>query len=377
MILSTPRTESILEETLNDGRGSGFALAVLQGKAQEFSYLGYHYSDQGDSLDHPLPGTDPAPVGPQSIFDLASLTKILVTTPLLIQAKNAGQLDWSDKLESYFTEFAGSNITIAQLMASKAGFLAHEKYYERSASGNFPISTAEVLQRIAESPRQKLEEATTVYADLSALLLGFILEKIHGKPINQLFVEEIAKPLSLRRSGYRVLPHAPEAAQAYSLQAELVDFVATANCPIHQKLVIGEVDDHNCWGLGGYSAHAGLFSSLEETMLLLRHAVDLAKTDKEYFFPTKESAPPFTHGFMIYPGLRPIDEHVWELGFGHTGFVGTSAWYHPETETYMVLLGNARVHPNREDASFVDTRLTAHSVLYQEMHSAPDPENVL
>lgn len=368
-MLNLEQTEAMLEEALSEQQGSGFALGVLRGRALEFSYLGYHYREEGSLSGIDLPGDSPEPVGPQSIFDLASLTKILVMTPLLIQAKRDGKLGWEDRIEQFVPEMQGSEISIARLMEHRSGLLAHEKYYERAKDSQSGISREDLVQWIAESERTPLAEAKTVYSDLGAILLGTALERIYGKPINQLFVEQIATPLELKQSGYRVLSHATQSAKAYSLEAKRKDFVATANCSVHNRLLLGEVDDNNCWAMGGYSAHAGLFSSLQETMTLFRNAVDLAKGEQDYFFVNPNSKPPFTHGFMIYPGLRPTDSNAWKDSIGHTGFVGTSAWFHPATETYIVLLGNARVHPTRNDDRFIDTRLNVHSVLFQELSS--------
>ncbi len=370
MILAIEKTKALLKSALSEGQGSGFALAIFRKNAQEFSYTGYHYRSGEKVSTMDLPNAEPDPVGPQSIFDLASLTKILVTTPLLMETKRAGLLDWSDPVEKFVPELDKSGICIRHLMAHNAGFLAHEKYYERASDFESAIDLDELMGWIAASNRTNLKEAKTIYSDLGAITLGVALERIYKQPICQLFQEKIAQPLHLRRSGYRVLPHAPKAAQEFSLQAKRQDFVATANCPIHKRLLIGEVDDHNCWALGGYSAHAGLFASLEETMLLFCHAVSLAEKEKEYFFIQPDSEPPFTHGFMIYPGLRQADGPAWKNGIGHTGFVGTSAWYHPETETYVVLLGNARVYPSRDDDRFINTRLNLHAVLYQELNRA-------
>lgn len=369
MILSFPRTEIMLAEALSDDQGSGFALGVSRNRAQEFTYLGCHFRESFHGNLEALPGSEPGLVGPQSIFDLASLTKILVTTPLLILAKSAGKLVWSDPVDQFLPQFAKSGITIAHLMAHRAGFIAHERFYQRpEALANKGIFTQEQLMDwIAQSPRTPLADAPTVYSDLGALVLGAILETVEQKPINQLFVEQLAEPLRLRRTGYRILPHAPQAAKAFSLEAPLHDFVITGNCESDGPVRLGEVHDNNCWSLGGYSAHAGLFSSLDESMLLFRHVIQLAKSEAEYFFVQPNSRPPFTHGFMIYPGLRPTDNDAWKNGIGHTGFVGTSAWYHPETDSYVVLLSNARVHPNHIDDRYIDTRLTVHTVLFQEL----------
>jgi CubicO group peptidase (beta-lactamase class C family) len=228
------------------------------------------------------------------------------------------------------------------------------------------IERREMLEWIAASPLIPLKSAPVVYSDLGILLLGFVLEKSMGASIAELFQEIIREPLGLKNTGFRTLPHASAPEKALRLPGEARDFVATANCGFHGRLLQGEVDDNNCWALGGATAHAGLFSTLEETQVLLKNAAETALRLPEVFLPDADSRPPFTRGFMLYPGLRPVDGDEWAGSIGHTGFVGTSAWFHPATDSTLVCLGN-RVHPDRNDARFIETRLNIQRSAWEEL----------
>lgn len=362
MTFPYPETERAVRGALADKIGSGFAMAVARGNAEPYTlYLG--------NTAHPESGGLVRPVAPDTLFDLASLTKILSAMPILIDTIREGKVSLRDPVQKYFPKLPGEIVTIANLIRHNSGFVAHEEFYRRpSAKMRGYIEREELIEWILAHPRAPLAEAKTVYSDLGLLLLGFLLENIHGKTIAELFETKIRKPLGLRNSGYRVLPHAPEKAQKFRLDAPTERFVATALCGFHNRLLQGEVDDNNCWALGGYSSHAGLFSTLTETLALLRHTVRQAKLFHDEFFPNAQSRPPFTQGYMLYPGLRPIDTVEWNGAIGHTGFVGTSGWYYEPTDTYVVLLGN-RVHPKRDDPRFIEMRINIHRALWAELQS--------
>ena len=355
-----PQTRARMEAALADRQGSALALAVARGNAEPHTLL-LGKTAQADS------GGISAPIGADSLFDLASLTKALGFLPLLIEAMREGPLQLSDPVAKFFPGFAGGDVRVEHLLRHNSGYVAHEEFYRRpSAQARGYLERAELVDWIVQHPRTPLAEAKTVYSDLGILLAGFLVEELYGKTIAELFELRTKGPLGLRETGFRVLPHAPKAARAFHFKAAPERFVATAQCGFHGRLLQGEVDDNNCWALGGYSAHAGLFSTLAETVSLLRHSVQAAQRFHSEFFPNASSKPPFTQGYMLYPGLRPIATDEWKGAIGHTGFVGTSAWYHEPTDTYVVLLGN-RVHPQREDTRFVETRLEIHRILWSEL----------
>lgn len=339
-------------------QGSALALGTVQAGKRECIYMGQTA----------LPGTDVeiSPVGRETIFDLASLTKALVTVPLTIEAKEHGLLDWEDPVTKFIPEFPGRDVTLTDLLRHRSGLKAHEEFYRRpSAQSRGYIEPQEIRSWICESKREPLSSAQVVYSDLGILLLGMVLEKVFQAPLAQSFEEQIRRPLGLVRTGFRILPHAPKSLQPLRLEAPKNQFVATAHCSFHKRTLQGEVDDNNCWGLGGATAHAGLFSTLEETLFLLEFSLELAKRHRSFFFANAEDRPPFTRGYMLYPGLRPSPTSEWKGAIGHTGFVGTSAWYHDPQKMFIVLLGN-RVHPSREDTRFVQTRLDIHHALWNK-----------
>lgn len=358
-----PETRKRLETTLAAREGSALAMATLHAGKRAEIYLGqtrFAAAAQNQA------GAQPAAIDRKSIFDLASLTKVLVTMPLLIEALESKLLRLTSSVSEILPEFPAHEIQVRHLLQHRSGLPAHLEFYKRpEAIAAGQITAENLLLWIAEAPRKPLSEAEVRYSDLGFMLLGFMLERVFAKSLPALLQTKIIDKLGLKNTGFRILKHASSPDRKYSLVAENERFVATANCPFHQRILQGEVDDNNCWAQGGASAHAGLFSTLEETLLLWEYVVARARQHRQEFFPTEQDQPPFKLGFMVYPGLRPITTKEWQGAFGHTGFVGTSCWYHEPTKLHIVLLGN-RVHPDRSDTRFIDSRLEIHRCLWEQ-----------
>lgn len=352
-----PAAANRMQRALEEKQGSALALGTLQLGKRECIYMGL--------TGHPNSGAISRPVDRTVIFDLASLTKVLVTIPLFVDAIAENRLHWDKSVQSYIAEFPRAEVQVRHLFEHRSGLAAHEEFYRRpTAAARGWIQPEEVRSWICESKITPLEQTQTIYSDLGILLVQFLLEQAFQAPLAQLFEDRIRRPLGLSRTGFRLLPHAPKSIQRLSLKGEPDQFVATARCPFHGRILQGEVDDNNCWGLGGATTHAGLFSTLEETLLLAEFTLAKAKKFHDFFFPSAQDRPPFTRGFMLYPGLRPTPTGEWRQAIGHTGFVGTSLWYHEPSQFFVVLLGN-RVHPDRSDTRFVETRLEIHRALWE------------
>ncbi len=347
---ANPKTDAaltILRDAHARGEFSGCALAFRHGTEGLFWQHGT------------LSRADSSPVGPQDFFDLASLTKIFSTGALLLQLESEDRLQLNDPITRWIPEFPDPTVTLRMLLEHRSGLPAHVEFFRRFSAGEAPMGDQRALRywicEVKTDPARP-----QVYSDLGFMLLGFVVEKICGAALPEAFAERIAKRLKLQRTGFRLLPHAP------SHSPSLPDgrFVATENCPWRGRVMQGEVHDDNCWTMGGYGGHAGLFSTAEESLRLLEHTSHLLRAHPD-LFPVGTSTG-FHAGFMVYPGLRPFPDAGFPGAVGHTGFTGTSAWWHPEKDLRVVLLTN-RVHPSRDDGRFIDTRLRFHQALWRAL----------
>ncbi len=306
--------------------------------------------------------------GPESLFDLASLTKILCTTSLLLIAESEGRLFFKDPIQKYLPEFPHHDVDIMQLMEHRSGLPAHRDFFKRHLNKEAPLGDlGAVLRWIGE---ERLGEKRTVYSDLGFILLGAALETIYSATLPQIFQEKILAKLHRENTGFVTLPQAPAAARMAGMLAEKQRFVATESCDWRQKVLQGEVHDDNCWALGGYAGHAGLFANADDTLRLLEHLWRQVRANPNTW-PLPENlktvpAGSLYRGMMVYPGLRPFPDGGFPGALGHTGFTGTSAWVHQESDSFIVLLTN-RVHPSRKDDRLIDTRLKFHQALWREL----------
>jgi len=356
---------SALDQAIEQGIAQGLTpcLALACGQGDRLSYsriLGWA------SL---LP--QPRPVSEHTLFDLASLTKVLVTTLLVIQECEAGRLDLDAPLDRllpshYSPDKAG--LTLRLLLAHAAGLPAHVPFY-RNRSPEPPDPGAgrlEVFRAVRETPLSSPPGTRTLYSDLGFILMGELLELLTGVRLDRLSEQRLFSPLGLSQTFF-VHQDAP---LPLSRRPE-TDFAATEQCPWRGRVVCGQVHDENAYLLRGVAGHAGLFSTLGEVQslarLLLRclagrspflSAGALAEfTRRQYLTPDSSRA----LGWDTPSTGTTCGRHFSPRAFGHTGFTGTSLWLDPEGERFVVLLSN-RVHPSRENSQFQPLRPQLHNL---------------
>lgn len=355
------RSRAFLESAVNQQQASAIGFLLRRpGQADEEIYLGSHA--------RPANGAIEAPVGPSSIFDLASVSKIFSTVSLIFAAESEGKISFTDPVRKYFSEFPGASTTLLDILTHRSGLPAHLEFfrrYEAFEGGTVKLGDQKhLLSWICEAGLG--EPGKQVYSDLGFILLGLLLESLYGKSLPELFYERIVTRLKLESTGYVTLPHGPAPARMFGLLAETPRFVATETCPWRKKTLQGEVHDDNCWAFGGYAGHAGLFSTLRESASLFEHLLKQAKVNPDFLKRAPQPAGIFSFGFMTYPGLRPFPGPAFDGSLGHTGYTGTSAWFHEPSGTMAILYSN-RVHPVRSDSRWIDTRLEFHKLLWDEL----------
>ncbi len=290
----------------------------------------------------------------ETIYDLASLTKPLITGLLCALRIQSGELTLASSISHYLPEFDRTDkhgITIQQLLTHSAGFPAWRPLYILAEGEPDRAAGAIASVDFAYKPGTRV-----VYSDLSFITLGLLLQRITGKPLTALAQSEIIEPLSLRHTFFNPEKAmqtgiaACETGNAYERQT-CAETKAGEYAHWRDSLIWGEVHDGNAFFLGGAAGHAGLFSNATDTFTLANQFLtgqsQLLKPESCRLFRTN-----------LTEGLDEARSIAWQLAatkdssagpdlptdsFGHTGFTGTSCWNDPEHERVFILLTN-RTH---------------------------------
>lgn len=371
---------------------------TLKSRAYGYSAL---YRDCATRLE------DPIPARVDTIYDLASVTKLFVATAAM-RLWERGELDLDAPVQEYLPEYRGRSVPFSarHLLTHTAGFTAHVPYY---TMGSTPAERlAVLLGTVPESP----PGTRCLYSDVGMMLLGVVLERLRGQPLEQIVAHEVLRPLGLRDTGYCPVGGAvrgcviscppvhsgPRAgaegettqggAGAVMRRPEAEIVVSGGGGPDGREdrrrgrelariapteyaaegradMVWGEVHDGNAWGLGGVAGHAGLFGTAE----------DVARFGQMFLEEGQGVLRPGTVAEMVRhqtPGMEArglgfdLDSPSYMGGlagprtFGHTGFTGTSLVVEPVRRLVVVLLSN-RVHPTRNGPAVNPVRAQVHT----------------
>lgn len=312
----------------------------------------------------------------ESLFDLASLTKVLATTTLTMRLWDRGGIDLDRSLGSlapgrYPGDKAG--LTPRLLLAHAAGLPPHVPFQHQFPpdAGAPDRVREEVLARARQVPLAQPPGTATVYSDLGMILLGDLLEALLGMPLDRAFESEVAAPLRLRNTFFidltRPLTKAVRPPEA---------FAATERCAWRGRLVRGQVHDENAFLLRGVAGHAGLFSTAGEVAVLAGEILASLAGDgallsqraaREMLTPQPIAGTATRAlGWGLNGPGSSCGSRFSPRAFGHTGFTGTSVWLDPEDQRFVVLLAN-RVHPSRDNDRFLRFRPILHDLAVNMM----------
>jgi len=304
---------------------------------------------------------DRRPPDGRTLYDMASLTKVVALTTLAMMAVAEKRLDLDTPVVHYLPDFAAgrgakSAVTVRNLLLHDAGLPPDpvpplwKGSHDRSAA----IKTA-----LAAS-LDTVPGAHYVYSDISAIALAAILEKLYHQRLDKLFAERVAHPLGLTRM--RFLPPRGWRDEIAATEVEAV--------PFHDSTTAlrGEVHDENAWWLGGVSGHAGLFSDAEDALRFGEWALagsvgrmvegPLQPPVQFRTWTLRQDQPAGSSralGWDTPSGISSAGTLMSARSFGHTGFTGTSIWIDPEHDIVIVLLTN-RVNPTRTTPRFGQIR---------------------
>jgi len=294
-----------------------------------------------------------------TVFDLASLTKVVSTTPLVMQQLERGVLALDDPVSGHVSEWHGedrADVTIRDLLAHCSGLPAWRPFFK-------DLSGQEMYERaISVEPLEYVPRSRSMYSDLDFMLLGFI---VHGRmPLTERFALMLSQMAIVEEIQFNppALWHARIA--------------PTEHDSWRGRLLIGEVHDENAAALGGIAGHAGLFGTAAAVGSYARHLLQVLDGRAGVFrratleeFVTRRSAIPGSSRALGWDTMLPSSScgtRMSERAFGHTGFTGTSLWIDPEKDVYIVLLTN-RVYPTRANEAIKQVRPALHDAVIGEL----------
>jgi len=295
-----------------------------------------------------------------TVFDLASLTKVLATTPLVMRMVERGGLGLSDPVSMHVAlwhdEHGGTPVTIRDLLAHCSGLPAHLPLY-RTLKGRVAFESAICATPLAYTPRSK-----SIYSDLGFMLLGFILEGL-GAPLSLQF-DTLRQQMGIQDLQF----NPPTLWQPRTAPTRRDEW--------RGRLLVGEVDDDNTWALGGVAGHAGLFGAAHSVGECARHLLQILEGRQGVFqeqtlrtFISRRADVPGSSRALGWDTMLPTSSCGTRLSpqaFGHVGFTGTSLWIDPEAAIYVVLLTN-RVHPTPDNDAIKEVRPAFHDAVMDEL----------
>jgi CubicO group peptidase (beta-lactamase class C family) len=354
---SMRRITDYLDSAVASGAAPGAVLAVLKGTERFVHGTGQLGADQ--------PGT---PDG-NTIYDLASLTKVVGLTTAMMFAVNERKLQLDAPVQQYLPSFAGqgkNRVTVRMLLAHASGLPAWRPLFRETTT------RAEVFALADTTPLDSAPGTAEVYSDLGAIVLTQLIETIYRERLDSLLQQRLFVPLHMSSTDF--LPD--------SIEQDRI--APTEHDPWRGRVLRGEVHDENAARMDGVSGHAGLFASADDLLTfaewMLQQAVGQsggqAVTKSGYSSiirpPDRPTVPlsvlrEFTRRQNLVPGSSralgwdtpspggSAGNRLSPTSFGHTGFTGTSLWIDPERHVAIILLSN-RVNPTRDNPRWAPVR---------------------
>jgi serine-type D-Ala-D-Ala carboxypeptidase len=291
-------------------------------------------------------------ISKNTLFDLASLTKVVATLPAILLLISRNKLNLTDSVQKHLPDFRFPHVTIQHLLHHSSGLPADleptvKRHHQR-----------DIMQEVLACDLKGQPNEQVLYSDIGMILLGKVIENVAGLPFQNFVEQEIFKPWGMHHTSFRL----PKQKRREAAATEMVA----------GKFVQGIVHDEKALLLNGVAGSAGLFSCAE----------DLAKYAEYWLGITQQSTIPFERMELAFTktiGNRGIGFEVWngdhssfwfgrgwtKGSFGHTGFTGTSIWMDPVNKVFVILLTNA-VHFGR-NTNIRGIREKLHTMIYENL----------
>ena len=274
----------------------------------------------------------------ETIYDLASLTKVIGTTTAVMILFDEGRIQLDAPVNKYLPEFSGGykdSVTVRQLLEHCSGLPADRDLWRMAHS------PAEARQIVLDAPLECKPGVCYIYSDLGAITLGMMVERVTGQGLDVFLHERVFAPLGMVNTFFK---------PADSLKSRVAP---TEVSPPRGYPLQGEVHDENAYALGGVAGHAGLFSTASDLSIFAQMILEGGEykgvrivSDSTVKLFTTRAAGSRALGWAMADGQWGSGRFMSEGSFGHVGYTGTSLWIDPDREMFVILLTN-RVHAAR------------------------------
>lgn len=351
---SLARLDSVMARAVRDSAFPGAQLLVARDGAVVYqkSFGGLTYAPESPR------------VAAATMFDLASLTKVVATTSVIMRLYDDAKLKLDDRVAEYLPEFANhgkEEITIRNLLVHNAGLPPFKRLYITCRSA------AQAMDSVYQTEMIYPTGDSTVYSDFDFILLGKIAERITGMPLDWLADSLFFQPLGMTRTQFT-----PDSLLWPSIAPTEFDSV------VRKALVQGTVHDENAYILGGVSGHAGVFGTAQDLAVLMTMLMnggsyggrDYLSAETIRLFTTRQrssSSRALGWDTKSENGYSSAGTLFGPRTFGHTGFTGTSIWADPERKIFIILLTN-RVYPTRNNGKIAKIRPIVHDTVIRALY---------
>lgn len=324
---------------------------------------------------------NPLPMTVDTVFDIAALTEVLVTTTLIMKLVEANQIRLDDRISRYvqpFGVFNKSPITLAQVLSHRSGLPATLPFFEdllrENAGARMGILTSRgardfIYNQINRCELKYPPGSRQVYSDVGFILLGHLAEVLTGLSLEKAAQRYIFQPLGLKSTSYIDLSMVKRRGIA-----PVTDLIApTEECAWRKRMLCGEVHDDNAWAMGGIAGHSGIFTTAFDLHVFAREL--LAAFHRQSTFVSRHVLEVF------WAPSGSVEECAWRYGWdspseengmnvsalskhavGLCGFTGCSVWVEPQLGLDVVLMSN-RIHPNRSNKKIRAFRPQLHDAI--------------
>lgn len=330
-----------------------------------------------------LDGPGSAAVTPETIWDMASLTKVIGTTTAVMQLIDAGRLSLDDRVVEHLPWWAEGDprkgqVTVRQLLLHRAGLPAFRRWFLEMQG------RPAYIEAIGNEPLDSEPGSGTVYSDIGVMTLALIVEEITGQRLDAYLEAELFARLGMGDTDF--LP-------AASLRSRIAP---TEIDELRGGKMHGRVHDENADAFGGVAGHAGLFSSARDLAVFAQLMLDEGRVREcdsaqagapcrmdadggervmesatvELFTGRYDATSSRAFGWDTPDGRSSAGDYFGRRAFGHTGYTGTSIWIDPELDLFVILLTN-RVNPTRENSRHVPFRRAVHDAVAQAILDQP------
>ncbi len=303
---------------------------------------------------------DSPAVQPDTIYDLASVTKVAATTTMAMILYERGLLDLDSSVAAVLQGMRSADITFRMLLAHSSGLPAYVKLFEKAQSRD-ALLTAALATSFEVAP-----DTRSAYSDIGFIILGAALEKLAGESLDTFAAREIFGPLAMTATGF-----CPPGSRRGEIPptADDRDF--------RRRIIQGEVNDENASVLGGVAGHAGLFAPAIDVArfaeCMLAGGSPILRPETVALFTKRQDSPPGTSralGWDTPSEPSQSGKYFSPRSFGHLGYTGTSLWIDPERHLSVTLLTN-RTWPDRASRLIKEIRPRFHDAVVEALEARP------